>query len=118
MNHADGGMGWAERGPFDGILAAAAPESIPQELLHQLAPGGRLVIPVGGETQQLHVVDRTHEGFETTGGRSGLLCPAAPRNGEIILNHFGIFFAWHADGSCGHCSRCLRWHYGVYHRHL
>ena len=47
MNHADGGMGWAERGPFDGILAAAAPESIPQELLHQLAPGGRLVIPVG-----------------------------------------------------------------------
>jgi len=57
MNHADGGMGWAERGPFDGILAAAAPESIPQELLQQLAPGGRLVIPVGGETQHLHVVD-------------------------------------------------------------
>lgn len=66
MNHADGGLGWAERGPFDGILAAAAPERIPEELLQQLAPGGRLVIPVGGDTQYLHVVDRTHEGFETT----------------------------------------------------
>lgn len=65
MNHADGGMGWEERGPYDGILATAAPERIPQELLRQLAPGGRLVIPVGAETQQLHVVTRTDEGFET-----------------------------------------------------
>ena len=66
MNHADGGMGWAEKGPFDGILAAAAPERIPRGLLEQLAPGGRLVIPVGGDVQHLHVVDRTHEGFETS----------------------------------------------------
>ena len=65
MNHADGGMGWPERGPFDGILAAAAPERIPEELLQQLAPGGRLVIPVGAERQHLHVVNRTVEGFET-----------------------------------------------------
>lgn len=65
MSHADGGLGWPERGPFDGILSAAAPEQIPEELLRQLAPGGRLVIPVGGDTQHLHVVDRTAEGFET-----------------------------------------------------
>jgi protein-L-isoaspartate(D-aspartate) O-methyltransferase len=65
MNHADGGMGWPERGPFDGILAAAAPERIPEELLRQLAPGGRLVIPVGGDSQHLQVVDRTSEGFAT-----------------------------------------------------
>lgn len=65
MSHADGGMGWPERGPFDGILSAAAPERIPEDLLRQLAPGGRLVIPVGGETQHLHVIDRTAEGFET-----------------------------------------------------
>lgn len=65
MSHADGGMGWAERGPFDGILAAAAPEQIPQELLKQLAPGGRLVIPVGVDVQHLQVVDRTPDGFET-----------------------------------------------------
>jgi len=65
MNHADGGMGWAERGPYDGIIATAAPERIPEDLLHQLAPGGRLVIPVGGSSQHLQVVTRTHEGFET-----------------------------------------------------
>lgn len=65
MAHADGGMGWAERGPFDGILATAAPERIPEELLRQLDVGGRLVIPVGGDSQHLQVVTRTHEGFET-----------------------------------------------------
>ena len=65
MNHADGGMGWEERGPYDGIMATAAPERIPEELLRQLAPGGRLVIPVGGDTQQLQVVDHTAEGFVT-----------------------------------------------------
>ncbi|MEM1153993.1 MAG: protein-L-isoaspartate(D-aspartate) O-methyltransferase [Pseudomonadota bacterium] len=65
MNHADGSLGWAERGPFDGILAAAAPERIPDCLLQQLDRGGRLVIPVGGEQQQLQVVTRTTEGFET-----------------------------------------------------
>ena len=65
MSHADGGMGWAERGPFDGIMATAAPERIPEDLLQQLAPNGRLVIPVGGESQHLQVVTRTHEGFET-----------------------------------------------------
>ena len=65
MNHADGGMGWAEHGPYDGILATAAPERIPEELLQQLAPEGRLVIPVGSETQHLQVVTRTHEGFDT-----------------------------------------------------
>jgi protein-L-isoaspartate(D-aspartate) O-methyltransferase len=65
MNHADGGMGWPERGPFDGILSAAAPERIPMDLLEQLAPGGRMVIPVGGADQQLQVVTRTADGFET-----------------------------------------------------
>jgi protein-L-isoaspartate(D-aspartate) O-methyltransferase len=63
--HADGIMGWEEKGPYDGILSTAAPETIPEELLRQLAPGGRLVIPVGGESQHLQLVTRTSEGFET-----------------------------------------------------
>lgn len=59
---ADGSMGWADQGPFDGILAAAAPQEIPQELIAQLADGGRLVIPVGGDLEQeLVVVDRLSE---------------------------------------------------------
>lgn len=78
MSHADGGMGWAERGPFDGIMATAAPEQIPEDLLQQLAPGGRLVIPVGGESQHLQVVTRTHEGFETEIVESVYFVPLRP----------------------------------------
>jgi len=60
---ADGSMGWAEKGPFDGILSAAAPREVPPELVEQLAEGGRLVIPVGDENQQqLMLITRTAEG--------------------------------------------------------
>ncbi|WP_420913255.1 protein-L-isoaspartate(D-aspartate) O-methyltransferase [Kineobactrum sediminis] len=64
LRHADGTMGWEGAGPFDGIISTAAPEHIPEELLQQLAPGGRLVIPVGGDSQQLQVVIRGDEGFD------------------------------------------------------
>ena len=59
-------MGWPQRGPFDAILSAAAPEVVPQELLDQLAVGGRLVIPVGkqGQQQSLYVYDRHEDGFD------------------------------------------------------
>jgi protein-L-isoaspartate(D-aspartate) O-methyltransferase len=63
--HADGGLGWADKGPYDGIITTAAPEIIPPDLLAQLAPGGRLVIPVGGDEQLLQVVVATPDGFET-----------------------------------------------------
>jgi protein-L-isoaspartate(D-aspartate) O-methyltransferase len=56
--HADGGFGWPEMGPYDGILSTAAPQAVPDELLKQLAPGGVLVIPVGGREQQLHLILR------------------------------------------------------------
>jgi len=65
LRHADGMQGWDSEGPFDGILSAAAPEQIPEELLRQLSPGGRLVIPVGGDSQQLQLVTREEEGFTT-----------------------------------------------------
>lgn len=65
LRHSDGGLGWADKGPFDGILSAAAPEQVPRDLLEQLAPGGRLVIPVGGDRQHLHVVTHGPDGFTT-----------------------------------------------------
>jgi protein-L-isoaspartate(D-aspartate) O-methyltransferase len=65
LSHSDGGMGWEQHAPYDGILAAAAPEEIPGELLAQLAMGGRMVIPVGVDTQHLQLVVRTPAGFET-----------------------------------------------------
>ena len=76
--HADGGMGWPEKGLFDGIIATAAPERIPEDLLTQLAPGGRLVIPVGGESQQLQVVTRLEEGFETENVEAVRFVPLRP----------------------------------------
>ncbi|MEJ2601771.1 MAG: protein-L-isoaspartate(D-aspartate) O-methyltransferase [Gammaproteobacteria bacterium] len=48
----DGWEGWPKYGPYDGILVAAAPERVPEALLAQLAPGGRLVIPVGSARRQ------------------------------------------------------------------
>lgn len=67
MRHSDGGMGWPAQAPFDGIMVTAAPESVPEDLLAQLAIGGRLVIPVGGSHgQELKRIRRTgDEQFET-----------------------------------------------------
>ncbi len=58
----DGYRGWPEHAPFDGIIVTAAPERIPQPLLDQLAPGGRMVIPVGGFFQELKVFTKSKEG--------------------------------------------------------
>jgi len=63
----DGRQGWPEEAPFDGILAAAAPLTVPSSLREQLSPTGRLVIPVGPSEEQeleLHVRDpRAPDGF-------------------------------------------------------
>lgn len=64
FRYADGSVGLADKAPFDGILAAAAPAEVPKELLDQLAVGGRLVIPIGETSQKLYRITRTEEGFE------------------------------------------------------
>ncbi|GAA0695576.1 protein-L-isoaspartate(D-aspartate) O-methyltransferase [Marinobacterium maritimum] len=61
LRHTDGGMGWPDKAPFDGILVTAAPREVPPELLEQLAVGGRLVIPVGDEHQALKRITRVSE---------------------------------------------------------
>lgn len=63
--HGDGTLGWPERAPYDAIGVAAGGPEIPQALLDQLAPGGRLVIPVGPDprTQSLLRVRRTEHGL-------------------------------------------------------
>ena len=61
----DGYLGWESNRPFDRIIVTAAPQTVPRTLLDQLAPGGRLVIPVGGdESQRLRIITRTESGFD------------------------------------------------------
>ncbi|PPK77719.1 protein-L-isoaspartate(D-aspartate) O-methyltransferase [Methylobacter tundripaludum] len=63
--HSDGGWGWQDHAPYDGILVAAAPPEIPEMLLQQMAVGGVMVIPIGkGSSQQLQRVTRTEGGYE------------------------------------------------------
>jgi protein-L-isoaspartate(D-aspartate) O-methyltransferase len=60
----DGHAGWAEEAPFDAVMVTAAPEAVPPALVAQLATGGRLVIPIGSEDQQLVRLTRTPDGVE------------------------------------------------------
>jgi protein-L-isoaspartate(D-aspartate) O-methyltransferase len=60
---ANGYHGWAEHAPFDKVIVTAAPDLIPPPLLHQLKPGGRMVIPAGlPDAQQLVLVEKDDNG--------------------------------------------------------
>jgi len=63
VKHLDGHVGLSEFAPFDAIVMAAAATHVPEALLEQLAPGGRLVMPLGDREQRLTLVTRTGDGF-------------------------------------------------------
>jgi len=58
----DGYRGWPEVAPFDAIIVTAAPDHVPPALIEQLAPGAPLVIPVGGDRQDLRRLRKDSEG--------------------------------------------------------
>jgi len=88
VRHGDGYRGWPEEAPFDAILVTAAAPRVPQPLLEQLAPGGRLVIPVDdpaalrflGGGQLLEVHQRSEDGFER---KRHLAVRFVPMTGEV-----------------------------------
>jgi len=66
LKHADGQLGLPEAAPFDSIIVAAAAARVPRALLQQLAPHGRLILPLGATTQQLALIELRPEGFVET----------------------------------------------------
>ncbi|MFP3019277.1 MAG: protein-L-isoaspartate(D-aspartate) O-methyltransferase [Arsenophonus sp.] len=64
--YGDGWMGWASKGPFNGIILTAAPIKLPFVLLEQLKDGGRMVLPIGEKTQILKVIKREGNYFHAT----------------------------------------------------
>jgi len=58
----DGYQGWPEYAPFDGIIDTAAPDHIPQPLIDQLKPDGRMIIPVGDWFQELMLIKKSRDG--------------------------------------------------------
>lgn len=76
----DGYRGWPEHAPFDLIILAAAPEHIPPALVEQLAPNGRLILPVGSSRQELILVEKQADG--TTRQRTITLVAFVPMTGE------------------------------------
>jgi len=77
----DGTLGWPEEGPFDAILVTAGAPAIPETLAAQLAPGGRLVIPVGDEANQtLLRIRKATDG--TLSQETGIGCRFVPLIGQ------------------------------------
>lgn len=77
IHHGDGLLGWPEFAPFDAIIMAACPETVPQILFDQLAEGGRLIAPVGlGKNQRLILFVRRENGIEETALDAAFFVPA------------------------------------------
>ncbi|MBL8398891.1 MAG: protein-L-isoaspartate(D-aspartate) O-methyltransferase [Candidatus Accumulibacter sp.] len=66
LQHSDGQLGLPQAAPFDTIIVAAAAARVPPALLHQLAIGGRMVLPLGTATQHLVLIEHRAEGFVET----------------------------------------------------
>jgi protein-L-isoaspartate(D-aspartate) O-methyltransferase len=78
----DGTVGWSEFAPYDGIIVTAAAPEVPEPLLKQLAEGGRLVIPVGDmDVQDLRVITKSGEEFETKEVRGFKFVPLIGKKG-------------------------------------
>ena len=77
----DGYEGWPEHAPFDAITVTAAPEHVPQPLIDQLKPGGRMIIPVGRGEQDLVLIEKNESGITR---RSTIPVRFVPMTGKAL----------------------------------
>lgn len=78
----DGTFGWSEFAPYDGIMVTAGAPEVPEPLLHQLAEGGRLIIPVGDLTiQKLRIVTKGNGTYESKDVESFKFVPLIGKKG-------------------------------------
>lgn len=63
VKHGDGYAGWREHAPYDAVIVTAAPAEIPTALVEQLKTGGRMIVPVGAEEQDLILITKTAQGI-------------------------------------------------------
>jgi protein-L-isoaspartate(D-aspartate) O-methyltransferase len=82
MKHGDGWQGWQSKGPFEAIIVTAAPASVPPALLEQLTDGGRLIIPVGEQTQVLKIITRNGDTFNEKQVEAVRFVPLVP--GDLL----------------------------------
>ena len=82
MKHGDGWQGWQSKAPFEAIIVTAAPASVPPALLSQLADGGRLIIPVGEQTQILKIITRDGDTFNEQQVEAVRFVPLVP--GDLL----------------------------------
>ncbi|NQY86904.1 MAG: protein-L-isoaspartate(D-aspartate) O-methyltransferase [Colwellia sp.] len=82
MKHGDGWQGWVSKAPFDAIIVTAGAASVPQALLEQLVDGGRLVIPVGEQTQILKIITRNGDNYSEQQVEAVRFVPLVP--GDLL----------------------------------
>ncbi len=86
FKHADGTIGYGDAAPYDAIIVTAVGRNVPPELLSQLAPGARLVMPINNpnnpsgtkDDQRLAIVDQTENGFQNQVGEAVRFVPLLP----------------------------------------
>lgn len=66
LKKGNGYYGWQEHAPYDAMLVAAAPTDVPERLIQQLEPGGRMVIPVGSSEQNLLLIRKGFQADENS----------------------------------------------------
>jgi len=82
MKHGDGWQGWVSKAPFDAIIVTAGAASVPPALLEQLVDGGRLVIPVGEQTQILKIITRNGDNYSEQQVEAVRFVPLVP--GDLL----------------------------------